>query len=70
MNQTINLGQVQPSILSTVERIVKNWNLYLDQRNKFFSAIAGEPFTNRQVLTAHAVLLFPVLTLIGIGGAL
>ena len=70
MNQTIQLGQVQPSILSTIERIVKNWYLFLSQPNKFFSTIAGETFTNGQVLKAHAVLLFPVLTLIGIGGAL
>ena len=43
MQQTIQLGQVQPSILSRVERTVKNWRVRFDRavEQSQFCQIAG-----------------------------
>lgn len=62
MNQTMRLGQVvRPSILSSVERIVKNWKTWLNARSKTFSAICGEEFTHKQVVIAHAAFALLIL---------
>ena len=61
MQQTIQLGQVQPSVLSNAERTVKNWReelsvnaaAWLMARNGWFSAFTGEDVTNRHVVLAH-----------------
>ena len=82
MQQTIQLGQVQPSVLSNAERTVKNWreelshNLvtWLATKNEWFSAFTGEEVTNKHVALAHLymVALVGVLLLAGWleGGAL
>ena len=49
MQQTIQLGQVQPSVLSNAERTVKNWReelsvnvaAWMATRNEWFSAFTG-----------------------------
>jgi len=77
MQQTIQLGQVQPSVLSRIERTVKNRKdelgriaeSWLSSNNKWFSTITGEEVTNLHVIIAHGTAL-AILTLIGIGGAL
>ena len=60
---------VRPSVLSSVERIVKNLRVYLCGESAVFSAIAGECVTNGEVVKAHAVAV-GVLAVIGLGGAL
>ena len=74
MQQTINLGQVvQPSVLSRVERTVKNCRVWWNARSESFTALCatekGEVFTHGDVVKAHLALA-AVLILIGIGGAL
>lgn len=73
MQQTINVGQVQPSILSMVERIVKNSKAWWQSTSETFTALCatekGDVFTHGDVVKAH-LYLAAVLILIGIGGAL
>ena len=65
MQQTIQLGQVQPSVLSNAERTVKNWreelshNLvtWLATKNEWFSAFTGEKVTNKHVTLAHLYMV-------------
>ena len=73
MQQTIQLGQVRPSVLSNVERTVKNletwWNATSETFTQLCATDEGEVFTHGEVVKAHLVLA-AVLMLIGIGGAL
>lgn len=73
MQQTIQLGQVQPSVLSRVESAVKNMKVWWSTTSKSFTALCateeGEVFTHGDVVKAHLALA-AVLILIGIGGAL
>ena len=69
MTTMIVRGMVRPSVLSSVERIVKSLRVYLCGESAVFSAIAGECVTNGEVMKAHAVVVL-LLVLIGIGGAL
>lgn len=73
MQQTINVGQVQPSVLSRVESAVKNLKVWWNARSESFTALCatekGEVFTHGDVVKAHLALAV-VLILIGIGGAL
>ena len=65
MNQTIQLGQVRPSVLSNVERTVKNWIVELSHklaawlmtRNGWFSALTQEEVTNKHVILAHLYMV-------------
>ena len=73
MNQTIRLGQVvQPSVLSSVERIVKNFETWWNSISVTFTRLCatdeGEVFSHGEVVKAH--LYAAVVILIGIGGAL
>ena len=43
---------------------------WLQSRNGWFSKLCCEEVKNWEVVVAHAVLLFPIMTLVGIGGAL
>jgi hypothetical protein len=54
MQQTIQIGQVQPSVLSIVGSIVKNCKAWLSAKSETFSALCGEDFTRKEVLIAHA----------------
>lgn len=73
MQQTIQLGQVQPSVLSNLERTVENLKVWWSTTSKSFTALCateeGEVFTHGDVVKAH-LWLAAVLILIGIGGAL
>lgn len=65
MQQTILIGQVRPSVLSNVERTVKNrivelsHNLaaWLMTRNEWFSALTQEEVTNKHVILAHLYMV-------------
>ncbi len=73
MQQTIQLGQVQPSVLSRLESAVENLKVWWGATSKSFTALCatdeGEVFTHGDVVKAHLALA-AVLILIGIGGAL
>ena len=73
MQQTIQIGQVQPSVLSKVESTVENLKVWWNTTSKSFTALCatekGEVFTHGDVVKAHLALAL-VLILIGIGGAL
>lgn len=61
MQQTIQIGQVQPSVLSIVESIVKNSKVWLGAKSKTFSALCGEDFTHKEVLLAHAACVLLIV---------
>ena len=71
--QAIQIGQVQPSVLSMMEAAVKNCQAWWNSRSESFTALCAtehdEVFTHGDVVKAH-LCLAAVLTLIGIGGAL
>lgn len=73
MQQTIQIGQVQPSVLSNLERTVENLKVWWSSTSNSFTALCateeGEVFTHGDVVKAHLALAV-VLILIGIGGAL
>lgn len=59
MLSTLTVGQaVQPSILSEVERTVKNLKGWLRANSASFSAIAGEEVSRLDVVKAHLYLAF------------
>ena len=59
MNNVIQIGQaVQPSVLSNVERTVKNLKGWLHANSASFSAIAGEKVSRLDVVKAHLYLAF------------
>ena len=61
MQQTIKFGQVQPSVLSIFECIVKNCKVWLNAKSKTFSALCGEDFTHKEVLLAHAACVLLIV---------
>ncbi len=62
MENVIQIGQVvQPSILSSAERIVKNSKAWLSAKSPSFSALAGEDFTHKEVLLAHAACVLLIV---------
>ena len=61
MRQTIQMGQVQPSVLSVVESIVKNCKMWFGAKSKTFSALCGEDFTHKEVIIAHAALMLLIV---------
>ena len=73
MQQTIQLGQVQPSVLSRVESAVENLKVWWSTTSKSFTALCatdeGEVFTHGDVVKANLYVVL-ILILIGIGGAL
>ena len=73
MQQTIQLGQVQPSVLPQAEAAVKSVKAWWCAASNSFTALCateeGEVFTHGDVVKAHLALAL-VLILIGIGGAL
>lgn len=74
MNNVIQIGQVvQPTVLSSVERIVKNLSAWLGANSPSFSALAGENVSRADVVKAHLYLF--IVFVIGVvvsqmGGAL
>lgn len=73
MQTTMQFGQVQPSILSNVESVVKNLKAWWNARSESFTALCatdeGEVLSHGDVVKAH-LWLAAVIILIGIGGAL
>ena len=61
MQETIQIGQVQPSMLSNVESIVKNCKAWLGAKSDTFSALCGEDFTHKEVLLAHAACMLLIV---------
>ena len=61
MRQTIQMGQVQPSVLSVVESIVKNCKMWAGAKSKTFSALCGEDVTHKEVIIAHAALMLLIV---------
>ena len=61
MNQTIQLGQVRPSVLSRAGRIVKNLKTsvaaWMRGKSETFSALCGEDITRKQVIITHAAFI-------------
>lgn len=74
MENVIQIGQVvQPSVLSNVERTVKNLKAWLSANSPSFSALAGEDVSRADVVKAHLYLF--IVFVIGVvvsqmGGAL
>ena len=70
MQQTIQLGQVQPSMLSQLKAIVKNLREWLNAKSETFTALCGsegDVFTHGDVVKAHlGVLAF--LIILGMAG--
>ena len=70
MQQTIQLGQVQPSVLSRVESAVENLKAWLSAKSETFTALCGtegDVFTHGDVVKAHlGVLLF--ILILGVAG--
>lgn len=55
MQQTIQLGQVQPSVLSkeSIEKYASVIRQWWGARSESFSLLAGEDFTHGQVIVAN-----------------
>ena len=73
MNNVIQIGQVQPTVLSSVGRTVKNLKAWLSAKSPSFSALAGEDVSRADVVKAHLYLF--IVFVIGVvvsqmGGAL
>ncbi|MBQ8715821.1 MAG: hypothetical protein IJ552_11575 [Prevotella sp.] len=73
MQNVIQIGQVQPTVLSSVGRIVKNLSAWLGANSPSFSALAGEDVSRADVVKAHLYLF--IVFVIGVvvsqmGGAL
>ena len=74
MENVIQIGQVvQPTILSEVERTVKNLKAWLSAKSPSFSALAGEDVSRADVVKAHLYLF--IVFVIGVvvsqmGGAI
>ena len=61
MQQTIQIGQVQPSVLPQAEAAVKNCKAWLNAKSETFSALCGEKFTHKEVLLAHAACVLLIV---------
>lgn len=74
MQNVIQIGQVvQPSVLSEVERTVKNSKAWLSAKSPSFSALTGENVSRIDVVKAHFYLF--IVFVIGVvvsqmGGAI
>ncbi len=55
MQQTIQLGQVQPSVLSNAERTVKNWRAWWNAKSETMSEMIGEDCTHGEVVLTNLV---------------
>jgi hypothetical protein len=54
MQQTIQFGQVQPSIVSRFGTIVKNLERWYRAKSETYSTLCGEEFTHGEVINVHA----------------
>ena len=67
MQQTLLAGQVQPTILSNVGSIVKNWKAWCNARSETFTSLcateSGESFTHGEVVETVAGLMAVLITI-------
>lgn len=61
MNQTIQLGQVRPSVLSNVGRTVKNWKVWWSAKSEAMSEMIGEDCTHGEVVVTNLVFTIGVM---------
>lgn len=62
MQKAFSLGQqVQPSVLSSAERIVKNLKVWLDSQSSLGTSVMEEATTRRQMVGAALIVLALVL---------
>ena len=61
MNQTIQLGQVRPSVLSIAERTVKNSKLWWSAKSETMSKMIGEDCTHGEVVVTNLVFTIGVV---------
>lgn len=67
MQQTIQLGQVQPSVFSQVKAVVKNWRAKFDQaieQSEFCQMLGITPWHFTLQGVAVSLLLFLVLVVV------
>ena len=72
MQNVIQFGQAQPSVLQQLETLVKSTREWLSAKSETFTALCGtegDVFTHGDVVKGH-LCLAAVIILIGIGGAL
>ena len=53
MNQTVSLGDVRPSVLSMMERIVKNCKAWWHAKSELMSDLTGEVCTHGEVVLTN-----------------
>ena len=61
MQQTIQLGQVQPTVLSNAERTVKNWRAWWSAKSETMSEMIGEDCTHGEVVVTNLVFTIGVM---------
>ena len=61
MNQTIQLGQIRPSVLSNVGRTVKNWKVWWSAKSETMSEMIGEDCTHGEVVVTNLVFIIGVM---------
>ena len=61
MQQTIQLGQVRPSVLSNAGRTVKNWRAWWCAKSEAMSEMIGEDCTHGEVVVTHLVFTVGVM---------
>ncbi|MCR4602448.1 MAG: hypothetical protein K5683_02795 [Prevotella sp.] len=72
MNASMTVRRTRPSLLSSLESIVKDCKAWLNAESQTFTAICGEDkevYTHMDVLKANAALLI-VLIIVGVAGSL
>ena len=72
MQNVIQIGQAQPTVLQQLETLVKSTREWLSAKSETFTALCGtegDVFTHGDVVKAHLWLAL-LFILIGIGGAL
>ena len=68
MNQTMRLGQVvRPSVLSNVERTVKNWKTWWNARSESMSEMIGEDCSHGEVVVTNLVFTAGVVAVAIVG---
>ena len=72
MQNVIQIGQAQPTVLQQLETLVKSAREWLSAKSETFTTLCGtegDVFTHGDVVMAHLWLAL-LFILIGIGGAL
>lgn len=67
MQQTIQLGQVQPSVLSKAGRTVKNWRAWWSAKSETMSEMIGEDCSHGEVVVTNLVFTAGVVAVAIVG---